>query len=75
MEKNLSVLRSAERASRYREFANEAIQKADGATDPAQRAECVCIASNWHALAVEAERIGAGLPSQMESRSLPHLKA
>ena len=64
-DRKLSGLHSADRAGHYREFANEAMQKAELASDPLQHAQYLSIASKWHALAVDAEHIGGGPPSQI----------
>ena len=53
----LESLSSGERAERYRQFAAEAMRKAGSATDADRRAEYFMMASSWHTMAVEAERI------------------
>jgi hypothetical protein len=63
MGKDFGGLLSAERANYYRALANDAIQKAQAASEPGRRAECVSQASGWHALAMEAERaVGKSFP-------------
>jgi len=68
MEKYLGGLLSTERANYYRALANDAIQKAQAASEPSRRAECLSQASGWHALAVEAGRVEVVLPSQSTPR-------
>ena len=50
MDKDLGGLLSAERASYYRELANDAIQKAQATSDHGRRAECISQAAGWLAL-------------------------
>ena len=59
----LAALPPVERARRYREFANKAMQKAQGAGDDEQRMEYLTMASGWHSLALEIER-SAGIEPQ-----------
>jgi hypothetical protein len=49
-------LPSEQRAERYRQLANDAMQKAQGTSDPERRAEYITMATSWHNLAVETER-------------------
>ncbi len=52
----LTALPSKERAERYRQFATEAMQKAQATPDHEQRAKYLTIASGWHNVASEIER-------------------
>ena len=52
----LASLPPEQRAERYRQFANDAMKKAQDSKDPDRRAEFLTLASGWHAMAVEAER-------------------
>jgi hypothetical protein len=52
----LASLPPAERAERYREFANEAMQKAQAAADSEHRIEYLTMAAGWHSLASAIER-------------------
>jgi len=55
----------AQRAERYRQFANEAMEKSQEAKTPDIRAGFLAVAARWHAMALEAERaIASGLPGQ-----------
>ena len=53
----LASLPPDERAQRYRQFATEAVRKAQEACDLDLRAEYVTMAAGWHTMAVEAERL------------------
>jgi hypothetical protein len=52
----LTALPAKERAERYRQFATEAMLKAQAAPDHEQRAKFLTMASGWHKMASEAER-------------------
>ena len=64
----LASLPPAERAERYREFANEAMQKAQAAADSEHRIEYLTMAAGWHGLASEIER-SMGIESQDDETS------
>jgi len=53
----LASLPPHERAERYRQFAAQAVAKAQETSDPDQRAEYLTMAAGWHGLAVESERL------------------
>ena len=53
---SLGSLPAAQRAERYRQFANDALRKAQESTDSERRAEYFSMASSWHAMATEMER-------------------
>jgi hypothetical protein len=52
---SLSSLPAAKRAKLYREFAADAIQRSQAATDETLRADHLSMAAGWRALAVEVE--------------------
>jgi hypothetical protein len=53
----LASLPPDQRAERYREFAAQAIIRAQHAANTDERAEHLTMAAGWHTLAVEAERL------------------
>ena len=53
----LASLPPDERAERYREFAAQAIMRAQDAASADERAEHLTMAAGWHTLAVEVERL------------------
>lgn len=52
----LESLPAGQRALRYRQFAQDALEKAGRAFDPKTRADLLSMASSWHTLAEEVER-------------------
>ena len=56
----LASLPPEQRAERYRQFAAHAVTKAQETTDPERRADYLTMASGWHAVALEAERLVDG---------------
>ena len=62
----LEKLPPEQRAQRYRQFAKDALRKAQKTADPDRRAEYFSMASSWHAIASEMERL-----AQAPSRSRP----
>ncbi len=60
----LEKLPPEQRAQRYRKFAKDALRKAQKTSDPGRRAEYFSMASSWHAIASEMERLArAFIPS------------
>ena len=53
------------RAEHYRQLAKDALRKAQDSTDTDRRAEYFSMASGWHTMATEMERIGR-LSDQIE---------
>jgi len=56
----LASLPPEQRAGRYREFGAIAVLQSHETTDPVLQAECLTMASGWHAVALEAERLVDG---------------
>jgi hypothetical protein len=65
----LASLPPAERAERYREFANDAMQKAQTAVNSEHRIEYLTMAAGWHSLASEIERLMGSEPQGYETPS------
>jgi len=62
----LSSLPLGQRAERYRQYAAQAMAKAQTASEAVQRLEYFAIAANWHTMALEAERsLSAPLPGEV----------
>jgi hypothetical protein len=57
----IASLSPNQRAERYRHYAAETITMAQVETNPDRRTEYLTLAASWHSLAVEAERLSAGL--------------
>jgi len=56
----LASLPPEQRAGRYREFGAIAVLQSHETTDPVLQAEYLTMASGWHAVALEAERLVDG---------------
>jgi len=64
---SFEFLPSGQRAERYRQLAKDALRKARDSADNDRRAEYFGMASAWHAMAMEMERIER-LSGQKERR-------
>jgi len=62
MGQSLESLPPEQRAERYRQFAADAIKKAQDSQESDRRAEFLGMAAGWHTMAVEAERLAALRP-------------
>ena len=63
MEQSIENLPPEQRAQRYRKLAKDALRKAQKASDPDRQAEYFSMASSWHAMASEMERLASGSAS------------
>jgi len=62
---SLASLPLDERAERYRQFAAQAVLKAQAQTDTERKAEYMTLATGWHTMAQEAERfLGHAIPGE-----------
>jgi hypothetical protein len=60
----LGTLSAAERIAKYREYAKQALKRALNTQDPEQRARLLSAASDWHIMAIKAQK-NADQPEQI----------